>query len=292
MSINHDNKIFDLDPPAKKCFVSFLDLMGLNNLIETLGTAEAASKVAQFVFHTLLRLETSSDLKFCEELSVSIKHPEAILYKRKPNYILLSDSLILYSQNDDILDFLSLVYITRQALIVMFSSDMLIRGSIAYGDLCVQDDFNFIVGDALIKAYRLERIQNWFGVVIHKSCLERFGAENEDTFCVKILNAIDSKKNPLLVYFLKRYLPCWITKWDIPYKKEFSKGTKLAINWPSSLGIKPRCYYNCASHYVYPTENAKGNKKMLEDVEEKLENTKAFIRDNFNFCYEYNPRDL
>lgn len=298
---NYNKKMIDLSPQAKKCFVSFLDLMGVNNLIETLGTERVAERVAEFLFHSVLRLELPSNLRIWEKAiisAVSIKHfkyihPEYLLYDKKPNYIMLSDSLVFYSQNDDVLDFLSLVYITYQILGILFSSDILVRGSIAYGELCVQSDINFIVGDVLLKAYKLERKQNWFGVALHRSCLEWVGAENEDIFCIKLLKSL--KRNPILMNYVEMYLPCWITKWNVPYKdekKDFSEGTKLALNWPSSFNIMPLCCFKSPRDYIHSEMGTERKEKALEDIKEKLENTKIFIQTNFNFCYEGRLKDL
>lgn len=293
--------MIDLSPQAKKCFVSFLDLMGVNNLIETLGTERAAERVAEFLFHSVLRLELPGDLRIWEKAIMSddsIKHfknlhPEYLLYDKKPNYIMLSDSLVFYSQSNDVLDFLSLVYITYQVLGMLFSSDILVRGSIAYGELCVQSDINFIVGDALLKAYKLERKQNWFGVAVHRSCLEWIGTEDEDIFCIKLLESL--KRNPILMNYVEMYFPCWITKWNVPYKdenKDFSEGTKLALNWPSSFNIIPPCCSKPPSDYIHSKISTERKEKVFEDIKEKLENTKKFVQDNFNFCYEGRLKDL
>lgn len=84
-----------------------------------------------------------------------------------------SDTVIFYTKNDTCDSFLSIVNASFMLLQFGFNGGRYpFRGSIAYGDLIVDDERSIILGSALEEAYAAEQSQVWAGCMLTSGCAE------------------------------------------------------------------------------------------------------------------------
>jgi len=131
-----------------------------------------------------------------------------------------SDSIILVSHEEDIMSCMKLlVYAWRLSQHFMAVGTPL-RGGIAYGELYQNQTINVVLGKALAKAYELEECQNWIGVAIDISVVERFP---------EVFNLFDRDKYPVINDLLFEYA--------VPLKDGTTRRLRT-INWRWNLIVE------------------------------------------------------
>ena len=131
-----------------------------------------------------------------------------------------SDSIILVSHEEDIMSCMKLlVYAWRLSQHFMASGTPL-RGGVAYGELYQNPSLNVFVGKALAKAYELEGCQNWIGVALDTSVVEKFP---------EVFEVIDKDVYPVLNDLLFEYA--------VPLKDGTTKQMKT-LNWRWNLVVE------------------------------------------------------
>jgi hypothetical protein len=158
-----------------------------------------------------------------------------------------SDSIILVSHDKDIMSCLKLlVYAWRLSQHFMAFGTPL-RGGIAYGELYQNPNLNVFVGKALANAYKLESCQNWIGVAIDTSVVERFP---------ELFEVINKDEYPVLNDLLFEYA--------VPLKGGTTKRLRT-LNWRWNLVVE------------------KGTRSLFSDsddprIVEKVSNTLQYAR--------------
>ncbi|MBW2631020.1 MAG: hypothetical protein JRC90_04530 [Deltaproteobacteria bacterium] len=162
-----------------------------------------------------------------------------------------SDSIILVSHDKDIMSCMKLlVYAWRLSQHFMAFGTPL-RGGIAYGELYQNPNLNVFVGKALAKAYELEGCQNWIGVAIDASVVERFP---------EVFGVIDKDEYPVLNDLLFEYA--------VPFKGGMTKRLKT-LNWRWNLVVEK------GTRSLFSDSN---DPKVVEKVNNTLKYVEAFVQ--------------
>jgi len=162
-----------------------------------------------------------------------------------------SDSIILVSHDKDIMSCMKLlVYAWRLSQHFMASGTPL-RGGIAYGELYQNENLNVFVGKALAKAYELEGCQNWIGVAIDTSVIEKFP---------EVFKVIDKDEYPVLSDVLFEY--------DVPLKDGTTKRFKT-LNWRWNLVVEK------GTRSLFSKSD---DSKVIEKVSNTLKYVEAFVK--------------
>jgi len=198
-------------------FVAFLDLMGFKSLIEN-------NKIDKLIELYKSALEDTVYKTF----SIWERIPEASDQYLKINIIIISDSLIIWTENDDLNGFIKLVITVKNLLFSSIIKGLPLRGAICHGNLeMFETSFMkkhnllsspVILGNGLTKAYELERKQAWSGCVISNESIARFKEQYKPEFLT-------------LDILLKEKI---IISYPVPFynKKEVTCEINHVINWP------------------------------------------------------------
>lgn len=195
--------------------VAFLDILGFRNklqntpLLELVHDYERRILESQFMnqpFHSTSQTPTLFN-----------DHPYNFPWCTQ--YI-FSDSIILVSHDEDIMSCMKLLVYSWRLSQHFIAAGTPLRGGIAFGELYQNPSLNVFVGKALAKAYELEGCQNWIGISLDNSVVERFP---------EFFETIGNDKYPILNDLLFEY--------PVPFKDGESKRLKT-INWRWNLVVE------------------------------------------------------
>jgi hypothetical protein len=169
----------------------------------------------------------------------------------------ISDSIILWSEDDSLGSFLEMVRFVRLLLFLGIEIGIPFRGAISFGPISVLSEgtkrnasnFNItIVGKGLVDAYIFEMNQNWSGCIVDKRCIDylnKQGARIKQKIDDFVANCnLIKYKVPLKVGQVKlEYAVNWIPdKYNSNYEKKiiasFSKKKKRVTDWQIEQKIK------------------------------------------------------
>jgi hypothetical protein len=130
--------------------VVFIDVLGFKNLVYTTST-ELINSYYSFLLS-----------KF-----------QAAISKRNFDFLLISDSIVVYCNNDieSLSELIKSISVLQAGLL---SKGILVRGAISHGDLFVDKANNIIVGKGLINAYQLETQAKYPRVIIDRSIVSTY----------------------------------------------------------------------------------------------------------------------
>lgn len=156
---------FNFKPPSER-FVAFLDILGFAEMIET----EPIEKIMGELHNAIHSVQLS------EHLNTLAHDPQTKSLRLESRAKCLetfsfSDSFVLCSQDSSLASFRQILagtfFLTRS----LFVSGLPVRGAITCGEVSCIPCTNHMAGKAIIRAARLEKKQNWFGVIIDSACL-------------------------------------------------------------------------------------------------------------------------
>lgn len=138
----------------KTGYLAFLDVLGFSALV---ARDEKGIKLAEYQ----------------EKLANALTGKSALL--KPARYIVFSDSVVITVEGDDFGAFHSIVVRCAGLFGDLLLSDIAVRGAIAFGSYVEDERTNsaFIAGRALVDAYRYETSQNWVGIMIAPSAIEK-----------------------------------------------------------------------------------------------------------------------
>ena len=199
-----------------KKFVAFLDILGFKQLVQNNKHAYLIDTFKKFLFmnqYGLANGQVNQNTADQEELfntGISNVH-----------LISISDSIILFTNDNSIDNFINIVNTTSTLLNIGIKEGLPLRGGISCGNfLAVSRKFTnqkfvfskqLMLGKALVEAYELESQQEWSGCIIQQSCIEQFS------------NIAEKAKLNFIIEHHK------IIKYDVPLKKE--KAKYYVVNW-------------------------------------------------------------
>lgn len=134
----------------KDRLVVFIDVLGFKNLVYS----------------------TSTDL-INNYYSFLLSNFQAAITKRNFDFLLISDSIVVYCNNDieSLSELIKSISVLQAGLL---SKRILVRGAISHGDLFVDKANNIIVGRGLINAYQLETQAKYPRVIIDRSIVSTY----------------------------------------------------------------------------------------------------------------------
>ncbi len=192
----------------KRVYVAFLDILGFREVVNNND-----HEVLSSIYDTKI----STDI---ENIGYFFEINKGVLDDLKIEILAVSDSIILWSQDDSIIDFYMLVLNVKELLQSFFNKGVPLRGAISVGPLSIRKingQIN-VFGKALTNSYNLESNQEWTGCVIDQECLDVLDNDEENH-----LNELMNKKI--------------ITKYLVP-KKQGKVDEQYVVNWVSETNFK------------------------------------------------------
>lgn len=256
-----------------------LDILGFKDYINTAPDNE--------IYETFNKLTKIVE----EQLELSIEFGEGdnfldvgIDKVQHLNYIIISDTIILWTESTNILSLNKLLKAVKKIINESISINLLLRGAIVYDDIFVfynkkdTDTLTVdasVVGKGIINAYNLSEKQDWVGCIIsddvilnHKKQISIFENKHKE---------LDLKKGEFIIH---NYLKHVIIYDNIPLKNEITSG--FVIQWVkftyASTKITQSIIEKSFRHY----KDYKGQSA----VRIKLINTKDFISHVNNAKYK------
>lgn len=160
---------------SESTYVAFLDILGFKELV-TNNTHEELKHIYNVV------IEKSLD-KVANGLEKGILDTQ--IFKADVNFLTVSDSIIIWTDDDSYASFVSIVISVWSAMAEFFIEGIPLRGSITMGPLTTRSTSRMknnggtlssvnIFGKSLVNAYKLESEQEWSGCIIDNKCIEKF----------------------------------------------------------------------------------------------------------------------
>lgn len=206
-------------------FIAFLDILGFKDLVEN-NSAEALADI----YKEALLFGYQRSIEGLEELP-EFKDPEDEIKS-----IIISDSILFWSVNDNFNSFIKLIIIIEGFIYASIYKGIPLRGSIEYDELIevnpthisknLSNSTPIILGRSIVKAYSKENKQNWAGCTVANECIERF----------ETLYAESDVEERIGIHTLVEY--GYLIKYKVPYKNG-AITEEFVINWPKMLDTKP-----------------------------------------------------
>ncbi|MBI3793547.1 MAG: hypothetical protein HY280_02315 [Nitrospinae bacterium] len=135
----------------KTRYICFLDVLGFSEIINS-GGFEKFNKYIKIINRTIESIDINQQ------------------------YIVFSDSIIIFSEDDNEQSFINLASIVSViSYEFLVNENLALRGSIAHGlvELLQEKTKTTLAGKPIIEAYKLEQSQNWIGVILARSVIAR-----------------------------------------------------------------------------------------------------------------------
>ena len=167
-------------------FVAFLDILGFSDLVTKNSHDELITIYKQLDFCVQSALSN-----FNYSVSLKGKRPMEYIHNLEAttvNSMTISDSIILWTNDDSIDSFRNLILTTNFLLYECFSVGLPLRGGIAIGPLSIMNEQyqtphynqrNTFFGKSIVDAYRLEQKQKWSGCIISRDCINHLFPQSQ-----------------------------------------------------------------------------------------------------------------
>src|SRR5207247_1936259 len=105
------------------------------------------------------------------------------LSEAKVNLLVVSDTVLLWTDRASMMGFLNIVGVARALLVAGFYTGFPLRGAVSFGPLsslqathpaATSVSVNSLFGRALVDAYVLEQSQEWAGCVVDERCIDLY----------------------------------------------------------------------------------------------------------------------
>ena len=241
-----------------KTYIGFFDILGFKEIVAQLELEQLQQK-----FDNLLR-DSQIALSNGHYNSVSSDTVVPDLTKIDVNCIHISDSIIFWTENDDIDNFKKIIEVCKKFYQDSLQTDFLLRGAIVYGEInfkpgTIKSNENKIfgnysfIGKGLVEAYLLGESLELCGCVIGNSAIEKIG-DSEISELIKNETAI---------------LYC------VPRKD--NQNDYLYTIKPIEGVFSELSFRNDATRIIKKFEMYLNGKPMPQSVKQKLNNTLKFF---------------
>lgn len=160
--------------------IAYFDILGYKELIERSKLEDVRDKM-----YGLL-----------DKVNNLTNNPNIDVYSKNDlDYIIFSDSIIIYSNDISIKSFLNICFTSNVLMYFSFLEGLPLRGAISHGEFYVDKDKNIFFGKALVNAYMTEGKQKWSGACICEETINYFLDNNS-----KIMNTLIEKTQSLIKY--------------------------------------------------------------------------------------------
>ncbi|CAJ1001050.1 hypothetical protein [Brevibacillus aydinogluensis] len=201
----------------KQRYVAFMDVLGFRTIVSVKGEEFVGQQLSSLFNHALVAA-LNNETTTVEDRLVN---PQI---KSNIEFVLFSDSVLLYTPDDSPEYLEEMIYILNRFMTRTIFHGFPLRGGLVKGNLYV-DPPNF-VGQAQIKAYDLEQVQEWSGIIVHESCFET-SAE------MQVRDKLLASKD-----IIETLVP---EKGFITKRKRIKERVRLkrrvVINWPEYAGV-------------------------------------------------------
>lgn len=179
--MNNPNASVSIKSTLPSTYVAFLDVLGFRQLVENNDHA-----YLEHVYLNTLSGNITHALANEKYVIIHSKGQETLApdtRKVSVNSLLVSDSIIIWSENDSMQSFADIILIVRNLMAFSAFDGLLLRGAISVGPLTMQmgqepsQTHNFqhtLFGKALVKARSLEEDQQWSGCAISDDAIKCF----------------------------------------------------------------------------------------------------------------------
>lgn len=216
-------------------FVGFLDILGFKDLVMRKSHDEIYTQL-----HAI-----SKTKKWLE--NIVQKEDNIEKFGNAEIYIVnFSDSIILFSKNDDIDNFKYFLLAMRWLFAKTIAKEIPLKGGFAHGEISVNQSEQIYFGQSIIDAYLIEEDVNYFGIVAHNS-IDSYIANNTDLLDDELDRIIFEESIPLKSGKIKHKNINWFTKAysfkEISEKDEAIESIKSTISkFRESVSGAPRRY--------------------------------------------------
>lgn len=248
-------------------YIALFDILGFKNAIIDLDLDELKDIMGNQFTETLdVCVTFNPGNKNFDHYGTWGKYIE--LGEKKCAYIRFSDTILIYTQEDND-KFFHLLHSCTRLLSFLLLKGLPVRGGITKGDLFVDEDNSLVIGEGLIRAYEIEKIQQWSGAIIDSERInipariyDEYWISDDYSETTKFWGVVAQTK------VLYKYL--------VPLK-----GNKFeshwCLGWPTTLEKMPEEHMvECFSNY-HPLTDKSTPKLLDSDAEEKLKNTVLFF---------------
>lgn len=239
-------------------FIAFLDILGFKEMVLKNSHEKLVKNFNSFIANLHVAI-AGAEPYFGDD-----KNRSPYNFDKAPvNGVLISDSILLWSNSTTNQDFINITKAVQSAIGLLTRSAFPLRGAIVLGEmtdlrkkLSDKTDFSLLswIGRGIVDAYTLEANQEWVGCIIQQKIIDQVVINNTS----KNDKIVDIDKNPL---FLKYKVPMKHGKVDDYY----------VVNWVKS--IMPLTSENDLRKNF-------GYDRSINDwsVERKIRNTVDFIK--------------
>jgi len=250
-------------------YLAFLDILGFKDLIENNDLSYLEKLYDKFEPSLLFTFAFTN-------LGYRVKHLDSNqlppVEETHLNSIIISDSIIIWTDGVDQNSFISIISAVRHQLFLSMQLGLPLRGFITMGDLSIRwgkhekstkiNSYTTILGKALTTAYVMQGKLNSMGCIVDDDCISQFKKntlpKNEDGTTPLSIESLQE------FIFLKKYTP--------PMKNS-KVAEKYVVNWTHYFG--PRL----TEKEVREAFSAHNKICDSWDVEEKILNTLKFLKD-------------
>ncbi len=245
----------------KNVYYTYLDILGFKQLVEN-NSIERLSDLYKNIDFVVQSSLSKGQLIFTDDGERKNIKPD--LKFTEVNSMIVSDSIMLWTQDDNVWSFLDMLQVVKEVVSKCFQIGIPLRGVFTSGPLLVQvndlshekDGFligrTTIAGKTMVDAYLQEEKQQWSGCVLTKQTMDKVF----DSVIGQILKEIIDNK--------------LIVKYPVPYKENNDMCINVdeyVINWT----------FDSISGDIVRKQFAKYNKGSENDsVLVKIENTIKF----------------
>jgi hypothetical protein len=146
-------------------FVSFLDILGFADYIERTLLSEAL-RIFGFVNEKILPTALKLGMLPLEGAATQTEKETPSLH-----VFSFSDTFVLVSADESLDSFCRIIAGTAILSRMLFAAGLPVRGAVTFGEAEFVSGTNHLIGRAIIRAARLEKAQNWFGIVLDSEIL-------------------------------------------------------------------------------------------------------------------------
>lgn len=207
-----------------KTFFVYLDILGFKNIVFNNTEQRLQEIIVSFFAGFNNAIDNSRTITFTNTTDKTTGTWKISL--NELNFRLLSDSILIWAENENFNTFRNLLGATSQLITYGLQNGFPLRGAMTYGEIIVQKQNdtknNFfsnesIYGKALVETYSLEGKMNWSGCIITSNAWKKIHEIWNST--------LTNDPNPNAYFSRYPYL-VW---YPIPFKDSPQAG--IAINW-------------------------------------------------------------
>jgi hypothetical protein len=242
----------------ESAYFAFIDILGFSQIVCSLSHEELEKVYFNLIQASVGLALSGGHYRFVEKLNQRLAVPDTS--KALVNSLLVSDSILVWTENDSMKSFIDLIAVVRNLMRYSFCFGMPLRGAISIGPATFfsgrspspMANFHFsLFGKPIVEAATLEKQQQWSGCIVDLKAVDCYrkkcsiSTQNTDQLatvdylCEKGL--IARYPAPMKigggVQFVENYVINWVTgtktpESDIEVVGAFSKHKK-SIDQPS-----------------------------------------------------------